>query len=98
MSTSRSPPPGSQHGLRASRRCGPSIVASTSARYGWPADISVLSVVPVAVEGRAHRGIREEQRAVGREERDRVLEVLDDRFERRTLAGELRAVGGQPRA
>ena len=47
---------------------------------------------------RFHRRVGEEQRAVGREERDGVLEPIDDRFERGLLAGELAAIGGEPRA
>ena len=34
---------------------------------------------------------------VGRKQRHRVLEVIDDGLERRALAGQLRAIGGEPR-
>src|SRR5690606_41302241 len=48
-------------------------------------------------EGGLHRGVGEEQRAARAEERHGVLEVVDDRLERRALAVERAAVGGKPR-
>ena len=49
-------------------------------------------------ERRPHRRVGEQQRAVAVEERDGVFEVLDDRFERRALTGQLGAIRGEPRA
>ena len=43
-------------------------------------------------------GLAKSSVPVGREERDGVLEVVDDGLERRALAGQLGAVGRQPRA